>query len=412
MEPINVLVVSSKYPPEYAGSGLRAHNTHKRLSKKFPVNFEVLTGAVTFNRCKVYEIDGIKVTRIARKPFPKARPTRKKVGNPFLRFVEKLKHGCNYLSESLLTWKYLILNIKKFDLIHIFGKNWVTASTITMAKIIQKPFIVEICNDTPTPHQYEPMLFNLILGKRFPKGTVIICISEMLKKMCEKNGYKENVWCRPNPVDETKFFMDSQNKMKFRQKYTLFETGDILLSYISYFIPRKNQIFLLEVMKRLPEKYKLLLAGPTVYNGPFHKRDSDYLKDITGKVTAYHLEPRVHLEVKFIDNVDEYLKMSDVFLFPAVPPEGLGTPMLEAICCGMPVVANRIHGVTDYWIEDGKNGFISDLDAKEFAEKIKMALQIDPLILKQERERIISQCSTKVIDEEYFYIIRKMARRD
>ena len=410
MKPINVLVVTGKYPPEYAGSGLRAHNTYKRLSEKFPVTFEVLTSSVAFNQNKTYRMDGIKVTRIAKKPFPEAISLRKKIDSPFLMFIEKLKHACNYLSESILTWKYLTLNIKRFNLIHIFGNNWVTASTITFAKIIKKPFIVELCNCYAPTRQYEPWLFRTILGERFPENTVKVCISERLRQLCERYGYKENVWSRPNPVDEKKFFIDKENKMKFRKKYTSFGADDILLTCVSYFIPRKNQIFLLDVMRRLPEEYKLLLAGPTVKSGPLYKRDSDYLKSIKDKIIEYRLESRVQLEARFIDNIDEYLKMSDAFLFP-VTDEGLGTPMLEAISCGIPVVANRIPGVTDSWIEDGKTGVLSDLNADEFPEKVRKVSEIYPTVLKQKRDEVISHCSTEVIDEEYFRLIKNVTKK-
>jgi len=405
-----VLVVSSKYPPEYAGSGLRAHNTYKRFLEKFPIKFEVLSSSVVYNQNKEYEIDGIKVTRIARKPFPGAKALRERGGNLFSRLIEKIKHECNYWSESLLTWKYLMANNKKFDLIHVFGRNWVTAATITFAKITGKPLIIELCNDMPNPHQYEPLLFSIILGRRFPSGTTIVCISDMLKRLCEKYGYKENVWSRPNPVDEKKFFVDIRNKMMFRSKYTLFSEKDILLVYVSYFIPRKKQIFLLDVMKILPERYKLVLAGPVTEKGPLAERDKKYLESIKRKTSEYHLEQRVRLEARFIENVDEYLKMADVFLFPTTA-EALGTPMLEAISCGVPVVANRLPGVTDYWIKDGKNGYISDLNAKEFAEKVRKATEINSETMKNEREKLISLCSTEVIDKEYFDVLTKAVKR-
>jgi glycosyltransferase involved in cell wall biosynthesis len=407
MKPINVLVVSSKYPPEYAGSGLRAHKTYKRLSQRFPVTFEVLTSSITSNRSKVYSVEGVKVTRIAKKPFPKAKSRREERGN----LIEDIKNWVNYLSEAVLTWKYLILNIKRFDLIHVFGKIWVTAAAVTFAKIFNKPLIIELCNDMPTPHQYEPKLFSMIFGRRFPEGTNIICISEKLRQMCEKKGYRENVWCRPNPVSEKRFFIDRDNKIKLREKYTPFRADDILLVYISYFITRKNQIFLLDIMKDLPENYKLLLAGPTVPKGPFHERDKNYLEDIKRKITEYGLGSRVRVEAKLIDNVDEYLKMSDAFLFPT-KEDALGTPMLEALSCGLPVIANRISGVTDYWIKDGKNGYISGLNAEEFAGKVKMALGISASALKQNREELISRCSTEVIDSRYFDLLKKTAKRE
>lgn len=408
MKPISVLVVSSKYSPEYAGSGLRARHTYERLSKRFPINFEVLTSSLTYNRSKVYYVDGHRVTRIAKKPFPLATDETKDAQT---KLIEKLKHGCNYLCEAILTWKYLISNAKRFDIIHIFGKNWVTSATVTFAKISKMPIIVELCNEVYTPHHFEPWIFRIVFGGRFPKDTAIICISDMLRKMCEEYGYKDNIWRRPNPVDEGKFFIDTENKMKFRKKYTPFKTSDILLICISKFRPSKNQIFLLDVIKELPEEFKLVLAGPIIESGPLFKRDRDYLKKIKNKIIEYHLEPRIQLETRFVDNVDEYLKMSDVFLFPTTT-EALGTPMLEAFSCGIPVVANRIPGVTDYWIEDGKNGYTLGLNAKDFARKAQKALEITPAILKEKRGEIISHCSAKLIDERYFDLIKGTSKKN
>ena len=34
----------------------------------------------------------------------------------------------------------------------------------------------------------------------------------------------------------------------------------------------------------------------------------------------------------------------------------------EALSCGIPVVANKIDGVTTDWIEEGKNGYLASLD--------------------------------------------------
>ncbi|MDP3789584.1 MAG: glycosyltransferase family 4 protein [Candidatus Omnitrophota bacterium] len=407
MKPMKVLVVSSKYPPEYSGSGLRARATYNRLSKKFPVTFEVLTSSVTLNKSAVYSLDGIRVTRIAAKPFPLATDEKNKI----ITFVEKMKLGCDYLSEAVLTWKYLIFNSRRFDLIHIFGKNWVTAATLTFAKAFRKPFIVELCNEVDTPHHYEPFVFRAMLGEEFPKNTRIVCISDMLKKMCEKQGYRDDIWCRPNPVDETKFFIDTKNKMVFRKKHTRFGPDDTLLAYIAKFRPSKNQIFLLDVLKKLPEKFKLVLAGPVVESGPLFERDRDYLQKIKEKIAGDSLGLRVELKAEFVENIDEYLKMSDIFLFPTIT-EALGTPMLEAMACGLPVVANRIAGVTDSWIEDGKNGFISGLDAGEFADKVKKATEISRIAFEAKRKEIMGVCSAELIDAKYFGLIKEAVKRN
>ena len=43
---MKVLLVSSKYQPEYSGSGFRAHHLYKRLSSKFKINYDVVCNSL------------------------------------------------------------------------------------------------------------------------------------------------------------------------------------------------------------------------------------------------------------------------------------------------------------------------------------------------------------------------------
>ena len=96
----------------------------------------------------------------------------------------------------------------------------------------------------------------------FKKDTnLIIAISKRLQKLALKYSLK-NVWERPNPVDENLFFIDYKNKYFLRNKLTKFNRNDIVLSLVANFIDRKNQLFALDVLKLLPKKFKLILAGP------------------------------------------------------------------------------------------------------------------------------------------------------
>ena len=83
----------------------------------------------------------------------------------------------------------------------------------------------------------------------------------------------------------------------------------------------------------------------------------------------------IKLIPKFIDNPDDFMKASDVFVFPTYN-EGLGTPFLESIACGVPVIVNNIPGVFDEWVEYGKNGFIVPLIPNVWASHIKEGCKI------------------------------------
>ena len=64
---MKILLVSSKYPPEYSGSGNRIHNTYLRLKKKFGINFTVITSSTIKFTNKKYNHESIDCYRISRK---------------------------------------------------------------------------------------------------------------------------------------------------------------------------------------------------------------------------------------------------------------------------------------------------------------------------------------------------------
>ena len=135
---MNILLVSSKYMPEYSGSGFRAHNLYKRLTKKHPeIDLTVLVGSETENESTVYEHDGFTVNRIAEKKFPS-------LGKSILRRYQIAK---NFHSEYHATKKYLKSLSVKPDLIHIFGQNYVSAAVLRFAGDNKIPVLIELLHD-------------------------------------------------------------------------------------------------------------------------------------------------------------------------------------------------------------------------------------------------------------------------
>ena len=135
---MKVLIVSSKYLPEYSGSGLRAHNTYKRLSKKFDIKFEVITSSTGNYESKKYQIDGINVQRITSKKF---RILNKIFGKIILKRI---------MNAFLTIVEYRIvkkeIKKKKFDLIHTFGISPATISAVNFSRKNKIPLIMEIVN--------------------------------------------------------------------------------------------------------------------------------------------------------------------------------------------------------------------------------------------------------------------------
>jgi len=75
------------------------------------------------------------------------------------------------------------------------------------------------------------------------------------------------------------------------------------------------------------------------------------------------VEPPAHLEG---------MKQSDIFVLPS-RHEGVANTLMEAIGMGMPIVATKVGGTPEL-IEDGKNGLLCFVDARDIAVKLRQLI--------------------------------------
>ena len=386
---MKILVVSSKYQPEYSGSGLRAQNTYKRLKKNYNLNFDILSNSIIYQGNKKYIYDEVEINRIS-PPFKI--PTKKSMWRLILILL-------GIFWEVFYSWKFIRKNINHYSLLHTFGNTWTIGFLTWYFAKRNKPIIRELCNDMNNP--LYPIQAQNYMRPIFKKNnTLIVAISKRLEILAKRFDLK-NIWQRPNPVDENKFFIDYKKKYFLRNKLTKFNQDDVVLNLVANFIDRKNQLFALDVLSLLPKKFKLILAGP------LKTENNMYHQNLLNKITSLRLNDRVEIQTGFIDNFDEYLKCSDVFLFPS-KAEGLGTPILESQACGVPVVSNYIKNITDTIIEKNKGGYFLELNAKRWAKTIEKAIEIPKEVLIENAKHVSNICSSKLIDDENYKKINQL----
>lgn len=390
---MKVLVVSSKFHPEYAGSALRAARTYQRLQRRYGVEYFVLCNGVQFTEPAEYQWEGAAVKRVCSPGWM--------IDNArYNEISQKIKRNIKYYQEFLQTIRWL--RRRKFDAVHIFGKSASTAAAAHFSRWAAKPLILELCNNMTDPSPFVPF-FRTVSRADLRKGTVIVAISEELAQMCGKHGYEANVWSRPNPIDESRFYFRASSEGMSR---TCFSAEDKVLVYIAKFWPQKNHIFLLEVLARLPEKYKLVLAGPLIPSGANAARDTLTVAAIKNRIAELGLAGRVELITEYVES-ERYIGGADVYLFPA-SNEALGTPLLESLACGVPVIANSDEKAFQQWLENGINGFLCPLEAGKWAEAV---LETEKFSLRSRQDfssKILSQASSQVIDKQYFQILQSL----
>ena len=128
---------------------------------------------------------------------------------------------------------------------------------------------------------------------------------------------------------------------------------DALVIHISNLRPVKRVDVALEVFRRIRDRVRarFLVVGDGPDRETVQRQASDYGLDD---------------EVMFLGEQDDpvaLLSVSDLFLLPSIQ-ESFGLAALEAMACGVPVVASKVGGLPEI-IEDGVSGFVCAPDDVE-----------------------------------------------
>lgn len=133
---------------------------------------------------------------------------------------------------------------------------------------------------------------------------------------------------------------------EYRRKMNIPQDA-IVLIYCAELIPNKNQKYLLNILKKLLEKKNniyLILVGEDHTNGKFEK---------------YAEKLNIKEKVRFLGwrkDIGELYATADICTASSIR-EGFGLNLVEAMTCGIPVIATKNRG-HETIIVNGKNGFL------------------------------------------------------
>lgn len=124
-----------------------------------------------------------------------------------------------------------------------------------------------------------------------------------------------------NEVDEVQL-------MKVRVKYRLPER---FLLNVGTIEKRKNALLIAKALKNLDENIPLVIIG----------RETPYIEEIKTYLVAHNIEHRViFLHHISFEELPIIYHLADLFIYPS-RFEGFGIPIIEALQCGVPVIAAK-----------------------------------------------------------------------
>lgn len=137
-----------------------------------------------------------------------------------------------------------------------------------------------------------------------------------------------------------------EEKMTTRQELGLAE-GDTFAISVAQLIKRKNHRVLIESVAKLQDPhFHLFICGDGIQE-----------QELKALAKELNVADQIHM-LGFCRDVYRLCSCADIFLFASLQ-EGLPVAVMEAMACGLPIVASDIRGNRDL-IDEGKGGWLVD----------------------------------------------------
>jgi glycosyltransferase involved in cell wall biosynthesis len=408
------------YPPNFSGAAIQAHQIFERLVNQGFAVTVLAAGdqAASDLRGRVIERNGIAIRYL---PILRTRDWSSLAGLPLLRklivLVNSLASSFSLATRSAwLLWQEGHAD----DVVQLYGCSEFSFIPVWVARLRGMHPAIQMTllgSDDPGSVKGGPKnFFGTLKLEAFRKSEKIIGYSSAQVRSCESAGFDPGKVVRiPGGADLELFHPVSKEQqatlrarlgLELTQRYIVFVGAAVFRKGIDVMIDA-----FIKVAKDLHD-VQLLVVGPSDFTDltryiPVRQELLDELKE---KLTNRGLAARTHW-LGDVDNVHEYLQAADIFCLPT-RREGFGIVIAEAMATALPVVVQRLEGVTTDLIVTGSNGIlIESHDSDDYAEALLELLR-DPVQASElavaARKRAESDFDLQAITERFALLYREL----
>ncbi len=222
-------------------------------------------------------------------------------------------------------------------------------------------------------------------------GQGVVCNAEAVRQMAVTQGALRpaTVHVVPNGVDIDRFQpVDNGSKAEVRERLGL-PNSTVLVGTVCRFDPNKDILGLIESFG--------LVARPdidlVIVGGAKGDKEQRYLKTVKSAVESSDMRPRIYMVGQQSD-IPMFLGAMDLYVQSSTR-EGLSNALMEAMACGLPVVATDVGG-TGELVSHGSTGFIVPPN-----DPIALARAMNELASDTESRSQMGEAGRKLVVDHY-----------
>jgi len=279
-----------------------------------------------------------------------------------------------------------LLKKNDYNLVHA----WFGIPCGFIAMLLGEPYIVALRgSDVPFYNSrfknLDKYFFQYLSRLIWEKAKIVVANSQGLKELAQKTAPNQKIQLIYNGVDTNEF---KPPKTKKKSK-------DLRILCVARLIKRKGIDYLLKALGRLKDKNFILTI---IGDG----NEKENLVNLTKKL-------KINSKVRFLgpiphSEIIKYYQQNDLFVLPSLN-EGMSNTILEAMACGLPIIATDVGGSEELVKE---NGFIiKPKSRKELVKAIQRYIDDRSLLEKQGQEsrKRAEKMSWKNVAKKYSKII-------
>ncbi len=296
--------------------------------------------------------------------------------------------GIPYAIPQVSSLKTFWKAVKSNDLIHVHGHPYL--SSFLAAKIAKRQAKPLVLTQHNTFIEYNNIwdtvekLNDLAVGKQVLKeADKIIVVSNATRDYVLSLGAEpKKIKVLHNGVDQNRFRPLPKVKDSMRKKLGISKDARVVLTVRR--LVYKNGIDTLIGSAEITIKKNPKIVFVVVGKGP------DF-KEVTEKIAQLGIQKNFRLTGFVSDEeLPSYYNIADMFALPSKSGEGLPLVALEAMACGLPVIATNVGGTSEVLSED--YGKLVPPNAPDYlAEAILDFSSKDLLVLKEPLRKIMEQ---------------------